>query len=97
MESLGKYYKIPVVGSAHRALTDVNLLTSILERMTFQLKISVTGLLERSKSFNDLDKVNLKPQKKLKVNLKPQKKLKVNLKPQKKLKVNLKPQKKLKS
>lgn len=54
VQALREYYDIPLDGDAHRAMSDVNLLTSILERMTFDMKLSITDLLERSFRASDL-------------------------------------------
>ncbi|XP_059440633.1 exonuclease DPD1, chloroplastic/mitochondrial isoform X3 [Corylus avellana] len=53
LEALREYYEIPLVGSAHRAMSDVALLSMILQRLTFDLKLPVSGLVERSFSASD--------------------------------------------
>ncbi|PKI76155.1 exonuclease DPD1, chloroplastic/mitochondrial isoform X2 [Punica granatum] len=48
LQALREYYKIESVGSAHRAMADVNLLSIIFQRLTFDLKMSVSNILEIS-------------------------------------------------
>jgi len=48
LQALRESYKIPLVGSAHRAMSDVKMLSLILQRLTFDLKMNLSGLLERS-------------------------------------------------
>ncbi|XP_006855354.2 exonuclease DPD1, chloroplastic/mitochondrial isoform X1 [Amborella trichopoda] len=52
--ALREYYGIPLSGSAHRAMSDVNTLSLVLQRMTFDLKLPVSGLLERSFKASDI-------------------------------------------
>ncbi|KAH7513429.1 hypothetical protein FEM48_Zijuj12G0199000 [Ziziphus jujuba var. spinosa] len=40
LEGLSNYYGIPRVGSVHMAMSDVNLLSSIFERMAFDLHLT---------------------------------------------------------
>lgn len=54
LQALREYYSIPLVGSAHRAMSDVYSLSMILQRMTFDLKMPVSSLLERSFKATDL-------------------------------------------
>lgn len=54
LQALREYYKLPLVGSAHRAMSDVNSLSMILQRLSFDLKVSIPSLLERSFSASDL-------------------------------------------
>ncbi|KAK9291534.1 hypothetical protein L1049_019482 [Liquidambar formosana] len=61
LQALRQYYEIPLVGSAHRAMSDVNILSLILQRMTFDLKLPVSSLIERSFKASDL--INLKKKK----------------------------------
>lgn len=51
---LRDYYEIPLVGKAHRAMSDVHSLSMILEKMTRDLQISVSGLLDRSFKASDI-------------------------------------------
>ncbi|XP_010245431.1 PREDICTED: exonuclease DPD1, chloroplastic/mitochondrial-like [Nelumbo nucifera] len=60
-QSLREYYGIPLVGSAHRAMSDVNTLSQILQKMTFDLKMPVPSLLERC--FKPSDLINSKKKK----------------------------------
>lgn len=54
LQALREYYQIPLVGSAHRAMSDVMSLSMILQRLTFDLKLPLSGLVERSFSASDL-------------------------------------------
>uniref|UniRef100_A0A7N1A7X0 Exonuclease domain-containing protein n=2 Tax=Kalanchoe fedtschenkoi TaxID=63787 RepID=A0A7N1A7X0_KALFE len=54
LQSLREHYQIPLVGSAHRAMSDVNTLALILQRMTFDMQLPVSGLLERCFKASDL-------------------------------------------
>ncbi|GAV79450.1 RNase_T domain-containing protein [Cephalotus follicularis] len=62
LQALREHYRIPLIGSAHRALSDVNTLSLILQRLTFDLKLALSGLVERSFTASDL--INLKKKKK---------------------------------
>ncbi|KAI3742912.1 hypothetical protein L1987_60611 [Smallanthus sonchifolius] len=46
LQSLREYYKIPLIGEAHRAMADVNVLAQVLQKMTHDLKLTVSGLLK---------------------------------------------------
>ncbi|KAL6649781.1 hypothetical protein ACP70R_014005 [Stipagrostis hirtigluma subsp. patula] len=62
--SLGKLrerYKIPLVGSAHRAMQDVTTLCYVLQKLTFELKLTIPQLLE--KSFRASDLASTRPEK----------------------------------
>ncbi|KAL2511801.1 Exonuclease DPD1 [Abeliophyllum distichum] len=48
LQALREYYGIPLVGSAHRALSDVHSLALVLQRLTYDLKLPISGLLESS-------------------------------------------------
>ncbi|KAM1301073.1 hypothetical protein ACFX2H_012157 [Malus domestica] len=48
LEGLSEFYKITREGPKHRAMADVNLLTSILPNMTSDLNLGVADLLQRS-------------------------------------------------
>ncbi|XP_068661004.1 exonuclease DPD1, chloroplastic/mitochondrial-like [Aristolochia californica] len=54
LKSLGEHFGIPLLGEAHRAMSDVNMLSSVLQKMTFELKIPISGLVERSFKVSDL-------------------------------------------
>ncbi|KAK3036757.1 hypothetical protein RJ639_029722, partial [Escallonia herrerae] len=46
LQALVEYYDVPLVGSAHRAMSDVHALSLVLQRLTYDLKLPVSGLLE---------------------------------------------------
>lgn len=54
LQALREHYELPLIGSAHRAMSDVNMLSLILQRLTFDLKLPVSGLVERSFTVSDL-------------------------------------------
>lgn len=56
LDSLRQYYNIDLVGPAHRAMQDVMTLAHVLQKMTFQLKLTVPELLERSFRASDITK-----------------------------------------
>lgn len=58
LQALREYYSIPLVGSAHRAMSDVMSLSLILQRLTFDLKLEIPDLIERSFTASDLIKKN---------------------------------------
>lgn len=60
LQALREHYKIPLVGSAHRAMSDVYSLSLILQRMTFDLKVPISGLVERSFRASDLNDLKKK-------------------------------------
>lgn len=62
LAALSELYRISVGGSAHRAMVDVNTLSEILPRLTFDLKLTLSGLVERS--FTESDLANSKKKKK---------------------------------
>ncbi|GLT37965.1 hypothetical protein SLA2020_122440 [Shorea laevis] len=62
LQALREYYNIPLVGSAHRAMSDVRSLSMVLQRLTFDLKLSIPCLV--GKSFTALDCINSKKKKK---------------------------------
>ncbi|GAV91053.1 RNase_T domain-containing protein [Cephalotus follicularis] len=59
LEALRDHFEIPIEGSSHRAMSDVNLLSSIFGRMTIVMKLTVNDLMERD-SFKAADSGNLK-------------------------------------
>ncbi|XP_077219105.1 polynucleotidyl transferase, ribonuclease H-like superfamily protein isoform X2 [Tasmannia lanceolata] len=59
LAALRNYYEIPLMGSAHRAMSDVNSLSLILQKMTFDLKLPISGLLERSFKASDITQVRI--------------------------------------
>ncbi|KAH9766046.1 exonuclease domain-containing protein [Citrus sinensis] len=48
LQALREYFGIPLEGSAHRAMSDVNSLASILERITSELNFTLSDLLKTS-------------------------------------------------
>lgn len=56
LQSMREFYGLPLVGSAHRVLSDVSTLSLILQRLTFDLKLSVPDLLERSFTASEIRK-----------------------------------------
>lgn len=46
LQALREYYGIPLVGNAHRAMSDVNVLSMVIQKMTHDLKLSVSSLLQ---------------------------------------------------
>ncbi|KAG5525420.1 hypothetical protein RHGRI_031919 [Rhododendron griersonianum] len=60
LQALREYYEVPLIGSAHRAMSDVNTLSLILQRLTFDLKLPVSGLVERSFTASDLSSAKKK-------------------------------------
>lgn len=60
LQSLREHYGIPLVGSAHRAMSDVNILSAILQRLTHDLKILPSDLVQRSFKATDLNSVKKK-------------------------------------
>ncbi|CAN6468576.1 unnamed protein product [Victoria cruziana] len=54
LEALRMHYDVPQSGTAHRAMSDVNTLSLVLQRLTHDLKLPVSGLLDRSFKASDL-------------------------------------------
>ncbi|KAM3229117.1 hypothetical protein ACQJBY_060188 [Aegilops geniculata] len=54
MKTLVERYKIPVEGKAHRAMHDVTALCYVLQKLTFELKLTVPQLLEKSFRVSDI-------------------------------------------
>nr|XP_051181643.1 exonuclease DPD1, chloroplastic/mitochondrial-like isoform X2 [Lolium perenne] len=54
MSALIERYKIPVDGDAHRAMRDVTALCYVLQKLTFELKLTVPQLLEKSVRMSDI-------------------------------------------
>nr|CAB3496176.1 unnamed protein product [Digitaria exilis] len=54
LEKLRERYEIPLTGSAHRAMQDVTTLCYVLQKLTFELKLTVPQLLEKSFRPSDL-------------------------------------------
>jgi len=49
-----RYYEIPLIGPAHRAMQDVNTLSYVLQKMTYQLKLTIPELLDGGFRASDL-------------------------------------------
>ncbi|KAL6901937.1 hypothetical protein ACP4OV_004813 [Aristida adscensionis] len=54
LDNLREHYRIPLVGSAHRAMQDVTTLCYVLQKLTFELKLTIPQLLEKSFRVSDL-------------------------------------------
>ncbi|KAM7273137.1 hypothetical protein ACFE04_027801 [Oxalis oulophora] len=61
--ALREHYGIPLVSSAHRAMSDVDVLSVVLQRLTVDLKLSMSDLLVKSFTPSDLNKVKKKKSK----------------------------------
>ncbi|XP_073143886.1 exonuclease DPD1, chloroplastic/mitochondrial isoform X1 [Henckelia pumila] len=48
LQALREHYNIPLVGSAHRALSDVHSLALVLQRLTYELKVPISDLIRGS-------------------------------------------------
>lgn len=46
LQALGQHYEIPLVGSAHRAMADVHMLSAVFQRLTLDLKLTIPSLIE---------------------------------------------------
>lgn len=55
LQALREYYGIPLAGSAHRAKSDVKVLSMILQRLTSELKLSISGLVQKTFTASDLN------------------------------------------
>ncbi|GKU85387.1 hypothetical protein SLEP1_g66 [Rubroshorea leprosula] len=56
LQALRECLDIPVGDTSHRAMSDVNVLSSLLGRLTFEMKLTVADLIERSFKASDLIK-----------------------------------------
>ncbi|XP_010546757.1 PREDICTED: exonuclease DPD1, chloroplastic/mitochondrial isoform X2 [Tarenaya hassleriana] len=54
LQALGQYYNLPKIGSAHRAMSDVRLLSLVFQRLTFDLKLSLPDIVLRSFRASDI-------------------------------------------
>ena len=54
LSALGDYYNLTRDGDAHRALSDVLLLSQVFQRLTIDLKLSLSDLVLRSYTTSDL-------------------------------------------
>ncbi|PIN04238.1 DNA-directed DNA polymerase [Handroanthus impetiginosus] len=48
LQALREHYGIPLIGPAHRALSDVHSLALVLQRLTYDLKLPVSGIIQGS-------------------------------------------------
>lgn len=55
LPALGKYYDIPLMGQAHRAMADVNLLAMVFQKLTFDLKLLTPTIIERCFRASDVN------------------------------------------
>ena len=62
LQALREHFDIQSVDATHRAMSDVNLLSAILEKMTVEMKLTIADFLE--KSFEAPDPINLMKTKK---------------------------------
>lgn len=60
LEALRQFFEIPLIGSAHRAMQDVHTLSYVLQRMTYQLKLTIPELLDEGFRASDITKVTPK-------------------------------------
>ncbi|KAJ8772039.1 hypothetical protein K2173_027216 [Erythroxylum novogranatense] len=61
LQALGDKYDIKQIGTAHRSMSDVKRLSLIFQRLTFELKLPLSGILE--KAFSHLDTTSTKKKK----------------------------------
>lgn len=54
LRALCEHYKIPQAGQAHRAMTDVNSLAHVFQRVTFDLKLRTSTIIDRCFKASDL-------------------------------------------
>ncbi|ONK63292.1 uncharacterized protein A4U43_C07F13460 [Asparagus officinalis] len=57
LDDLRQYYEIPLIGPAHRAMQDVHTLAYVLQKMSYQLKLSIPELLDGGFRASDIIKV----------------------------------------
>lgn len=55
LKALREHYEIPLVGPAHRAMQDVTTLCYVLQRITFDLKLTVPELIDKAFRASDLN------------------------------------------
>ncbi|CAK7340583.1 unnamed protein product [Dovyalis caffra] len=60
LDALCKRYNIQFVGKAHRAMADVTALSLVLQRLTFDLKLPLSGLIAKHFTPSDLTSVKKK-------------------------------------
>ncbi|CAL9196704.1 exonuclease DPD1, chloroplastic/mitochondrial [Musa acuminata AAA Group] len=59
LKALREHYQIPLVGPAHRAMQDVTTLCYVLQKITFDLKLSIPELMDRAFRASDFVKLPL--------------------------------------
>lgn len=47
LQALREHFEIPLVGSAHRAMSDVKCLSLIFQMLTYELKLPMPSLVEK--------------------------------------------------
>lgn len=60
LQALSERFEIPSMGKAHRAMSDVNVLSMLFPKLVFELKLSISDLIEKSFIASD----SAKPKKK---------------------------------
>jgi len=63
LQALREHYGIELVGTAHRAMSDVHSLSLVLQKITFDLKLPVTGLVQKTFTASELTVSNAKKKK----------------------------------
>ncbi|XP_072998163.1 exonuclease DPD1, chloroplastic/mitochondrial-like [Typha latifolia] len=58
LKALREHYDIPLVGPAHRAMQDVTTLCYVLQRITFDLKLTVPEMMDKAFRASDITKVS---------------------------------------
>ncbi|RWW11593.1 hypothetical protein GW17_00024787 [Ensete ventricosum] len=62
LKALREHYEIPLAGPAHRAMQDVTTLCYVLQRITYDLKLSVPELMNGAFRASDIIKIHPKKQ-----------------------------------
>lgn len=63
LQALREHYGIELVGTAHRALSDVRSLSLVLQKITFDLKLPIAGLVQKTFTASELNVSNAKKKK----------------------------------
>ncbi|RZS18098.1 hypothetical protein BHM03_00050331 [Ensete ventricosum] len=58
LKALREHYEIPLAGPAHRAMQDVTTLCYVLQRITYDLKLSVPELMNGAFRASDIIKIH---------------------------------------
>lgn len=66
LQALREFYRIPLAGSAHRAMSDVHSLALIFQKLTCELKLTTSHLVQRTFVKSDLLTASKKKKKKKK-------------------------------